>query len=149
MAVPEDDSVANEPEPIAEPTPEPLDRYQAQAPVTSGRVYPTWSDYYDLLAARAVTPERIAKLKKAGKPVTRAYTITEDANLGMPRGYYLPVYSSDSLWLYLLRPKAGAVIYEGEDDPVQTIVVGAEVYLPERLHSTQVIQNERWKVVVE
>jgi hypothetical protein len=51
--------------------------------------------------------------------------------------------------LYLLRPKAGAVACESEEDPVRAIVVGAEVYLPEKLHSTQVIQNERWKVVVE
>lgn len=150
-AVPEDDPVANEPEAIVESTPEPP-AGQAQKPVASGRVYPTWSDYYDLLAARAVTPERIAKLRKAGKPITRAYTITEDANLGMPRGYYLPVYSDDSLWLYLLRPKgvgvASSTDDEGENDPVRAIVVGAEVYLPEKLHSTQVIQDERWKVVV-
>jgi hypothetical protein len=93
---------AGSPEPTAEPTPE--TPAEVQAPVATDRLYPTWSDYYDLLAARAVTPERIAKLRKAGKPITRAYTITENATLGMPRGYYLPVYSDDSLWLYLLRP---------------------------------------------
>jgi hypothetical protein len=149
---PEEGPVVVEDEPTAELTSQ-QPSANGQAPVVADLVYPTWSDYYDLLAARAVTPERIAKLRKAGKPITRAYTITENANLGMPRGYYLPVYSDDSLWLYLLRPKGVGVVSstgdEGEEDPVRAIVVGAEVYLPEKLYSTQVIQDERWKVVVE
>jgi hypothetical protein len=123
--------------------------------VAEERLYRTWDEFYDLLMARAVTPERAGKAKKDGKPIKQAYTITEDQSQGMPRGRYLPVFSNNTLWLYLLRPNKPAEILPGEtldgiEDPLSNaVVVGSEVLLKEGVHPIQIVQRERWKVVAE
>jgi hypothetical protein len=116
------------------------------------KVYRAWGDFYDLLAGRAVTPERADKAKKDGKPIKQAYTIAEDTSQGMPRGRYLPVYSNNTLWLHLLRPTKPIrpeTLNEVEGPLCYSVVVGTEVFFAEGLHQIQYIQPERWKVVAK